>query len=376
MFDMKAYRLTQALRSSLSVLGSVALLTAANAEEPSKWKIGGNLDLYYQYGFNRPGTGTDLSGRQYDIRHNSFSLAALQLNISGNPVANSKVGLTVQLIAGRNGEINNLAEPGGKERYKYIHQAYLSYPLTDSGWTIDLGKFLTPIGYEVATSGDNDQYGRSFLFTLAQPLYHTGLRVSGPIGKGATATAAVVNGWNEVENSNGQLSYALGVSFTPNPKTLIALNGYFGTEGGPTSGGGIAFPTNGKRNVALGDLVATYQATDKLKIGLNADVASARRIGPSTKGEWRGVAGYAKYQFTDKFSLAARYETFSDEDGLRTGADARLNSSTLTAEYKLDSATQIRLEYRADRSNSRLFPSDEGAKKKQDSVSLSVFFKF
>jgi hypothetical protein len=360
----------------MAAFGSLAILSAAFADEPNKWKIGGYLDFYYQVNFNRPSHRTDVFGRQYDIKHNSFSLAAVGVNISGNPIPESKLGVTLQLIAGKNAEINNLAEPGGKDNYRYIQQAFVSYPITEQGLTVDLGKFLTWIGYEGAVSGDNDHYGRSLLFTYAEPLYHTGLRVAGPIGKGVTGGLYLVNGWNEVENSNGQLSYGASLGFNPVTPLFVGLNYFGGTEGGSDSGGGIAFPTNGKRNVSLFDVVVTYNATDKLKLGFNADFGKASTIGRSTDGEWKGAAGYIKYQFTPEFSLAGRYESFSDYDGLRLGTDARITSFAITGDYKVDKAITLRLEYRQDRSNRSFWASDDGTKKSGSTLSASAFVRF
>lgn len=360
----------------LPVLGSVALLNVANADEPSRWKVGGSLDLYYLHDFNRSPSGMELFGRQYDVKSNTISIAAAQLNVSGKPLANSDVSITLQLKAGRNAEIDNLAEPGGQDRYKYINQAYISYPIKNTPWTVDLGKFATPVGYEVSTSGDNDNYGRSFLFTLAQPLYHTGLRVGGQIAKTVSVSGGVVNGWNEVDNSNGQMSFFGSVSYTPTSTLTLVGTWYGGLEGSSSGTGGIAFATAGKRNVNLGDLVVTYQATKALKLGLNADVASADGFEGSSSGSWRGIAGYAKYQFTPSFSVTGRYETFSDPDGIRTGSDVRLNELTLTGDYILDKATLLRLEYRTDTGNYDFFQSDDGLKKNRGTLSLSVFFHF
>jgi len=373
---MKHNLLNQVPRSLLPVLGSVALLTVANADEPSKWQIGGSLDFYYQYDFNKSPTGTELFGRQYDVKHNNFSLASARVSVVGKPVKDSDAQVTLELQAGRNAEIDNIAEPGGTERYKYIRQLFLTYPIKGSNVTLDFGKFVTNLGYEVGVSGDNENYGRSFLFTLAQPLYHTGLRATKPLTKTITATAGVVNGWNEVDDSNGQMSFFAGLTYAPTSSFSVIGTWYGGIEGSSDTGGGIAFPATGKRKVSIGDLVATYQVNANLKLGLNADLASAGSVDGSDDGNWKGVAGYAKYQFTPKFSLAARYETFSDYDGLRTGADSLLTSATLTAEYKLDKATQLRLEYRSDASNRSFFPSDDLPKKHRNTVSVSVFFRF
>src|SRR5262249_20320347 len=150
-----------------------------------------------------------------DVKHNNFSLASARVSIVGKPVKDSDASVTLELQAGRNAEIDNLAEPGGTERYKYIRQLFLTYPVKGSGVTLDFGKFMTNLGYETGISGDNENYGRSFLFTLAQPLYHTGLRATKSLTKTVTAAAGVVNGWNEVDDSNGQMSFFACLTYSP-----------------------------------------------------------------------------------------------------------------------------------------------------------------
>jgi len=355
-------------------LALVVSAVPAHAQEALKdIEVSGFLDFYYSYSTNRPLTGDSILFRQFDIRHNGGSLANVQLNIAKKAKPNG-VGFVVNLTAGKNADIINLAEPGGQDRYKVLHQAYGTY-LSDTGFNVDIGKFLTWIGYEGASSPDNDNYSRSFLFTLGQPLYHTGVRLGytpegSPVSYGLYAT----NGWNEVEDSNGGKTFGASIAGTFG-KTFVSLNGLSGREGSEAVSG-IAFPTAGQRNVTLGDLVVTHQVTDKLKLGLNADVAKATGKGAASDGDWSGLAAYAKYQATDQVALGARWETFSDEDGIRTGFDAHLNSLTVNLDYAPVKDFLVRLEFRADRANRKVFLADGGNKSKQDTISLSAVFKF
>ena len=66
-----------------------------------------------------------------------------------------------------------------------------------------------------------------------------------------------------------------------------------------------------------------------------------------SNAKWRGVAGYLKYDCTDKFSLAGRAEVFGDPNGARTGTNQTLSEGTLTAQYKFRENLLGRLEYRS-----------------------------
>jgi len=64
--------------------------------------------------------------------------------------------------------------------YKYLQQIYGTYIVgSKKPITIDFGKFVTHMGYEVIESSSNDHYSRGLLFSTTQSrLYHAGLRFS------------------------------------------------------------------------------------------------------------------------------------------------------------------------------------------------------
>ncbi len=371
---------TRLMRSMMLALVVTSSSAAMAQDDPFKSiTFDGYIDVYYGYSFNKPASGDNIGLRQFDIRHSGFSLAMAQINLAKKATL-GKVGFRLELSAGRNADIINLTEPGGKTRYKAIHQAYGSYQANE-GLTLDFGKFLTWIGYEGAASKDNDNYSRGFLFFAAQPLYHTGVRAAYTTG---TTTFGLygVTGWNEVEDANGNLTFGASVASQITPTVFGSLNFLAGSEGGTTANGsgsfgGIGFGTAGQRDVTMTDLVLTYQATPKLKLAINADTATSKGKGGLADGDWYGVAAYAKYAFTDKLSFAARYETVSDPDGVRTGADSLTNTGTATIDYSPQADLTFRLEYRRDQSNRAFYPNSSGGlKKKQSSITLSAVFKF
>ena len=72
---------------------------------------------------------------------------------------------------------------------------------------VDVGKFVTPMGAEVIESKDNWNYSRDFLFTRAIPFYHFGARAKYTFNDKYSATGYVLNGWNNIVDSNsGQSS--------------------------------------------------------------------------------------------------------------------------------------------------------------------------
>jgi len=360
----------------LAILSSISI--SAHAEDSFKgWTFSGLLDLYYQYDFGKPPTGNSLSYRQFDTFNNGFQLATAQFNAVRKPTAENPLGFTFNFAAGRNADVLAAGEPSGPDSaIKYVQQAYVSYARENAGFTVDLGKFLTWVGYEGIISADNDNYSRSFLFYAAQPVYHVGLRGSTSAGP-ASISAFLVNGWNEAEDSNGGKSYGLSVGL-PIGKGSVTANYYGGKEGSSKLNGFFAATGPAQTSVHLGDLVVVYPVTERLKLALNADYATASEIDSSgVDGKFYGVALYAKYQFDSKFSGALRYETVSDPDGLRTGADSLLNSLTGTLDFAFAENALLRFEVRHDTANRSLFKGENGGfEDKRTTFTIATSFKF
>ncbi|AIE85468.1 outer membrane beta-barrel protein [Fimbriimonas ginsengisoli] len=361
----------------LAIFSSISIISAQAADDLFKdVTFSGHADLYYQFDFNKPGSRTDLAWRQFDVKHDQFALAALQFNISKAPKEGSPFGFTLSVAAGKNQDIIHAAEPGGKDTYKYIQQAYVTYAVSKTGATVDIGKFLTWIGLEGIVTPGNDLYSLSNVFFVCQPIYHMGVRATSPLGKGVTGGLYLVNGWNEVEDSNGAKSYGASLSGTVGSKTNVSLNYYGGVEGASTINGFFGAPA-GQTSVHLGDLVLTHQLTPNIKLAVNADYGTSKAVDPGDpSGNFRGIAAYVRDQVSSKVGVALRYDTVSDPDGLRTGGNTRLGSLTAMVEYAVNPNALFRLELRADNSNRDLFASDSGAKNKRTTLTLAHLIKF
>ena len=91
----------------------------------------------------------------------------------------SRVGFRLDLTGGPASALVNALEPGEAGYLQTFQQAYVSYLApVGSGLQIDAGKFVTPAGAETIETRDNWNYSRSFLFALAIPYYHMGVRTA------------------------------------------------------------------------------------------------------------------------------------------------------------------------------------------------------
>src|SRR5690606_2938601 len=98
-------------------------------------------------------------------------------------------------------------------------QAYASWRPggADGILTLDIGKFDTFVGAEVADSHLNYNYSRGLLFWLAQPYYHTGLRANLDLSEQVWLTGLVANGWNNSVDNNFGKTFGLQVNFATAP---------------------------------------------------------------------------------------------------------------------------------------------------------------
>jgi hypothetical protein len=278
--------------------------------------------------------------------------------------------------------------------YRHVWQAYGTYvaPL-GNGLTIDFGKFASALGYETNYTKDNFNYSRSYWF-LFLPFYHFGFRVSYPFNDKFTATYWLVNGINQSEDFNAWKSQAALLTFKPTSRITAQANYYSGREQRvrtsilnptfpilPTQPGLSPFDIvpapNGRFHIL--DAYATFNVTDRLTFALQGDYVINRTFFDSPPSRVTGGVAYARYQFTEGFALASRFEYLSDRlsdfnESLFSGFDQALKEITLTAEYKFGEGFLLRCEYRRDWSNIPFFLTDTPGvfKKEQNTATLGL----
>lgn len=337
------------------------------------WKyiqIDGYIDQTYTHNFNRPYDRVN-SLRVFDRKDRAYLLNMFQLYVRKDPTEESRWGFATRLAAGWDADVISPFEVPNTDKAD-IEEAYLSYlfdvPVGKS-LLVKAGKFVTLAGAEVIEQKDNFNISRSFLFGYAIPFTHTGVRAAWAINDMYTFTFGVNRGYEMFNrDNNDSLTYEGALNVTCSDKLSMAAVTYIGPEQ----------EDNVHSTRRLLDLVATYKFTDKLTGVVNADFGEEEDAAPNgTKAKWRGIAGYLKYDCTDKLSYAARAEVFSDPDGARTGLSQTLSELTLTTQYKFRENLWGRLEYRHDHSNSdQAFTKGRGLTSGQNTLAASVLITF
>jgi hypothetical protein len=268
-----------------------------------------------------------------------------------------------------------------------LQEAYVSGRVpVGNGLTLKGGKFVTLLGYEVIEAPNNLNFSRSFLFELAVPLTHVGALATYPVTDWLSLTAGPVVGWDIADDNNGAMSWVGQVAVTPVKDLITNLNWISGKEYSFDTWGHLR---NGGVRTVL-DLVVTYTGIKNLTLGANVDYgweeeeAFLKSIGTRSDfdSRWWGYAGYAAYDWTDRFRTALRAEYFTDPMGSRTGAGQKVSlwETTATLQYKIWRGLMGRVEYRHDQADTRVFkvrtPGLVPTSKSQDTLTLALTYLF
>ncbi|MFN7988478.1 MAG: porin [Thermoanaerobaculia bacterium] len=378
-----------ALLFLLAGAAAVAPSPRASAEEPAAapspapaaprpWYetigVNGFVTTSWSWNFNRPASGTNQL-RVFDFDDNSIKIDGAELVVQKVASAPGEAGFRVDAMAGAS--IPRVTAASGLFRDESgeagdfdLQQAFVSYvaPL-GSGLRLDAGKWLSHCGYEVVEGYDgyNDNATRSFLLGYAEPATHTGLKATYTFSGTVSAMVEVVNGWDNVEDSNSSKSIAAQVALTLPSNATLFLNAVVGPERAGNDGDSRTFL----------NLVGTWKLGTLSALGLDAVWATeANAAGPGLDATWGGVALYGRLGLNPSFALVLRAEVFDDPDGVRTGTPQTLSELTLTPELKLAPGLVFRADLRLDHSTRDVFEKGIGFTTTQPTVLLNALYFF
>ena len=372
---------------------SLAILTQTAHAAEVALKVLDGVELHafasssYTFNFNqptqRPPNGSTNVNRIFDKDHNSFKFDVGELVILKDTPKPGDVGFRTDLTYGFSvPEVTqSTADTGDTQSSQFdVQQAYVSYNApVGSGLQLDLGKFITHIGAEVIEGYDgfNSNFSRSFLFGLAIPFTHTGLRVGYTVNDMISVMGMVANGGdNTVDNNDGK-TLGAQIAITPSDSVSLLLNWAGGQE--------TAFSNN---TTHYFDVVLDVALTNSTSAQLNFDYGiTANGAAAGGDAEWWGVAGIVRHDYNKWFSINLRGEFFHDLDGARTASAAALPAGqgqelweiTVTPEVRVNQNMVVRMEYRHDESSRTEAFFDSGAGKTQstqDTIALNALFYF
>jgi hypothetical protein len=330
--------------------------------------VNGFASVAYSLNANRPADRQN-QVRVFDADDGTVGVDVIEVVVQKAAEAPGQAGFRVDLTAGSAipkaaASAGLFRDAAGNGQDFDLQQAYVTYVAdVGSGLTIDVGKFVTHMGYELIEGYDgfNDQYSRSILFGYAIPFTHTGAKISYGLAEGLTGMLMVANGWDNVlDNNKGK---TLGVQLAAERGPAAA---YLNYVGGPEQ------DDNNTNLRHVVDVVATYAASDAVTLGINGDLGYEAEAAAAGAAMWMGAALYATWSPVPRFQLGARGEVFRDRDGVRTDLPQTVFEGTLTPALKLGDKFVLRGDLRFDRSTEEAFMTSSGTSKNQVTVAINA----
>ena len=375
---------------------ALALTTSVAFAQDTPLEISGSADLYYKNDFS----GNENIKTSFNSDQNSVSLGMIDIALKKKTGKTSFVG---EVSFGPRGAQQSIPDSDGTydnlSNSFHIQNLYAAYAASDK-LTLTAGYMGTFIGYEVISPLGNLHYSTSYLFTNG-PFQNAGVKANYAFSSKVGLMVGMFNDqWNlyKADSKLGLNAVGAQLSLTP----FEGLTAYVNYLSGSASG-------------TIVDLTASYQITEKFKLGLNVADFSGVKDGivltaaveevsarpelevdgviyfpevtavtavPAVLGTagYTGFALYPSYKFSDNFTLGLRAENFKAKDksaySTAPAAKESVTAYTLSANFKSGGLTFIP-EFRMDSGSANMFADSKGISTKSASqISMAVVYGF
>jgi hypothetical protein len=389
---MKKFFIFSALAVLLMVSNRAGLARAESLPEIfNEIEIHGFASTSYNYNFNNPVTiaNGNSTNRVYDRDSNTFKFDSGELVFLKDTPNIGDIGFRTDLNYGNSvpavNAANGLTGAGVGLRDDFdVQQAYVSYNApVGNGLQIDMGKFITHVGAEVIQGHDgfNYNFSRSFMFGLGGPFVHTGVRTSYSPSENLSLLFMISNDplGDDVDNNNDK-AYGAQVGYKYGEDVSVLLNWV---------GGNRSIGVNNNSWMSLWDMVVDVSLSEKTLLQVNVDYGVQAGVSSVVVGRdsnWWGISTIVRHDYNKWFSMNARAEYFSDEDGTQTSvgtvnnrtAGQKLWEFTVTPEIRVQQNLVVRFEYRHDASTRFAFrdTNNNVLNSSQDTVAANALFYF
>ncbi|MBT9395497.1 porin [Hymenobacter sp. NST-14] len=270
------------------------------AATPNPLTLYGFVDGYYGYDFKYEPTNQRPGFLYSHNRQNEFTVNNAVLGLRYD---NGQVRGAVGLHAGSYVAANYAAED---PVFRHLYEGYAGFRPFRNAW-LDVGIFTSHIGFESALSKDNWTLTRS-LMAENSPYYEAGARLTYEVSPKLTLTGLVLNGWQNIRETNQGKALGTQLQWKPIDKLLINSSAFYGNEQPRDSV---------RRRRYFHNFYASYAATDRLSLALVFDAGqqeSEQRGGRADT--WHTGAAFVRYQLAPKWTAAARAEYYHADRGV------------------------------------------------------------
>lgn len=307
-------------------------------------------DVYFAFEGNEP-TSFDIPYFVSHSRHNEFNvnLACITVRHSANRVRGVfSPGFGTYMNANYAAEratLQNLVEANIGVRVFKSKDIWL-----------DAGVLPSPFTNENAFAIDQPTLTRSLAPEFV-PYYLSGARLTLPLGKRWNLYAYLVNGWQQIEDSNAPLAAASWLEFKASDRLSLHWNNYYGYEGSDAN------PANRFRMFT--DAYALWSPSKLWSFTASAYIGwQEQSLNDTTRTQsWWQANATAKHYSKSGHAFYVRAERFSDPDGVMvtpiTGAKGfRVYSATIGHERSITDGVKFRVEARVFQADDKVYLRD------------------
>lgn len=342
---------------------AASLSSFAQADSTAKKKpavqFSGYLEAYYTYDFNNPA-----HHRRPDFvySHNRHNEVNLNLGFVKAAYQTQKIRANLALMAGTYSNANLASEPGV---LKNIFEANIGVKIAkNKNLWIDAGIFSSHIGFESAVSKDCWNLTRSILADNS-PYYESGAKIS-YTNKSEKwfLSALILNGWQRIQRVDGNNTPAFGhqITYTPNAKISLNSSSFIGSNN----------PDSIRQMRYFHNFYGKFQFNKQWGLTLGFDIGAQQKSkGSRAYNVWYSPVVIARYSPSQKISIAARGEYYSDAAGVVIFSGTPNGFQTFGYSVNLDYAISEDLVWRIE---GRAFESKDKVFAKNNTFVSSNYF--
>lgn len=312
----------------------------AKLDSATSIAFGAFIDIYYAFDFNQPADRNRAFTTQ-PARHNEFNinLAHLEVTLSGE-----RIRARLALQTGTSVQFNYAGESVNRELSQVIQEAFVGVRLAENLW-VDGGIYFGHIGAESFISKNNILYTR-LLASDYVPYYQTGVKLSWQLSPQFLAQIQLLNGWQNIAETNGDKALALYFLFAPNDWLSLSYANFLGNESPDDKPAELRFYNN---------FIVSITLSSSVKLNLLAD------LGSQGGSLWYVLALFSQLKLTDAIALNARLEHFNDRNQVLVSTNTANGFQTIGASFGVDVGIAQwaiwRVEARGFASRDAVFPS-------------------
>lgn len=352
---------------SVLVLG-ITHSVAQDSAKTNPLTFSGYLEVYYSYDFANPVNHERPSFFYNFNRHNevNLNLGFLKANYT-----TEKLRGNFALMAGTYSQYNLSAEQG---LLKNVFEANVGVKISKKyNLWVDAGIMPSHIGFESAISKDCWVLTRSILADNT-PYYEAGVKL-GYTSKNEKLYLAVMylNGWQRIQRIPANQTPAWGTQLTYKPNSKITLNWstYAGNEQ----------PDSLKQWRYFNNLYAHCPFGKKIGLIAGIDIGMQQiKKDTNAYNNWYSPVLIIQFKPTNKISIAARGEYYSDEKGviITTGTPNGFQTIgySLNFDYAIGENVLWRIEGRGLSSKDKVFIMNKNTSKENYFLTTSLAISF